>query len=954
MDLDAIFNQVHRTPTAAPQVQQVEVSSSPKTVDLDSIFSAVHGPAPTSGAIQETPSIFKNPIDALTSSDWWLTRPSGEKISLQQAVVGPALSAGNALTGNLLDEGISGVNAAIDTAISDKSFSDAYADRLTQARGLEKNFDQASPVTSIALDVAGMTRLPFISKIGQGATVAQRAVQAGKEGAALGALYGFGGGEGGFTDRAKEAGITGAVGGAAGLVATPLIEGAGALTRSTLDYLAEKGITPQRAQQAMAYLNASERGAIGEGAASGAGGATSFTPEELFVARQLKNTPTARISDAADEMTKAAEMNSPLFLPEALQSPKVNRNARFIANYEPSMEFSQTAIRDRADEAVTRAVNALDTVSPSQDIFENASKMAGAADDIITGAEKARQELVKPLYGKAYELAPEIKSPVLTELLEKDKTIQKAINSVKQTANNVDLPDTSTELLVKARHEVGNMIESAKAQGLGRKVRDLTDTYNRLNGVLRKENPALAAADDAYSAASKEIEALNDTFLSSLRNVSDDKITKVGQVFNLPAKRIEDLRNLFTEKGKLNEWQAGIRAHLQNTVEGTLDGRNFTNKITGNAIQREKLKAALGPSYEKVLKSFDLEDLMFQGKNTYNTGSSSYTNFEEANSASKLGQAVQGALKDPKGFLSSTVQSIFGPGMSDDLAQGVAKIYFDPNTGRGAINKIAPLLDDYARNKSAVEAATKAAEFGVTRGSPGTLNSIFRPQQQAQRQQGPQSQILTPRSAEADLSAAGNQGTIKATPTTYQPQSFGFFPPSSISIQDSYADNPKPSVIDQALSNIGDEMKLQKTAMSTGEQGFELPEALIKSVITQESSGNKKAVSKAGAQGLMQLMPATGREWHKKLGIEEPYDPFNPEQNRVIGTAYLKYLVDMYDGDLELALTAYNQGFGRVNKLLAKNRADSLDGIIDDLGPDGKKYAKMILKRMSKYEQVTA
>jgi hypothetical protein len=943
MDLDAIFNQVHGTPTAAPQVQQVDVSSSSKTVDLDSIFSAVHGPAPTSGAIQETPSIFKNPIDALTSSDWWLTRPSGEKISLQQAIVGPALSAGNALTGNLLDEGISGLNAAIDTATTDKSFSDAYADRLTQARGLEKNFDQASPVASVALDVAGMTQLPFISKIGQGATVAQRALQAGKEGAALGSLYGFGGGEGGFTDRAKNAGITGAVGGAAGLIATPLIEGAGALTRSTLDYLAEKGITPQRAQQAMAYLNASERGAIGEGAASGAGGATSFTPEELFVARQLKNTPTARISDAADEMTKAAEMNSPLFLPEALQSPKVNRNARFIANYEPSMEFSQTAIRDRADEAVTRAVNALDTVSPSQDIFENASKMAGSADDIITGAEKARQELVKPLYGKAYELAPEIKSPVLTELLEKDKTIQKAINSVKQTANNVDLPDTSTELLVKARHEVGNMIESAKAQGLGRKVRDLTDTYNRLNGVLRKENPALAAADDAYSAASKEIEALNDTFLSSLRNVSDDKITKVGQVFNLPAKRIEDLRNLFTEKGKLDEWQAGIRAHLQNTVEGTLDGRNFTNKITGNAIQREKLKAALGPSYEKVLKSFDLEDLMFQGKNTYNTGSTTATNLEEK--ASSLGW-FQAAKDLASGDVSSLGKKLFGEGLSDDVAQGVAKIYFDPNTGRQTISKIQPLIEQYAKNKSLVDLGTTAAEKATTLGAVSGQEVYPNPLQ---------GQSVKPSISPSTLKSLGLIGAAgglsgAATSEAQSPQSSQ----GLIQGNQSSGQPPKSSILNQAISNIGDEMKLQKTAMSTGEQGFELPEALIKSVITQESSGNKKAVSKAGAQGLMQLMPATGREWHKKLGIEEPYDPFNPEQNRVIGTAYLKYLVDMYDGDLELALTAYNQGFGRVNKLLAKNRADSLDGIIDDLGPDGKKYAKMILKRMSKYEQVTA
>jgi soluble lytic murein transglycosylase-like protein len=62
-----------------------------------------------------------------------------------------------------------------------------------------------------------------------------------------------------------------------------------------------------------------------------------------------------------------------------------------------------------------------------------------------------------------------------------------------------------------------------------------------------------------------------------------------------------------------------------------------------------------------------------------------------------------------------------------------------------------------------------------------------------------------------------------------------------------------------------------------------------------------------------------------------------------IGAAYLRYLKDMYHGDIELALTAYNQGYGRVNNLLAKNKANSLRGIIKDLGPDGRAYAHNVL-----------
>jgi soluble lytic murein transglycosylase-like protein len=76
---------------------------------------------------------------------------------------------------------------------------------------------------------------------------------------------------------------------------------------------------------------------------------------------------------------------------------------------------------------------------------------------------------------------------------------------------------------------------------------------------------------------------------------------------------------------------------------------------------------------------------------------------------------------------------------------------------------------------------------------------------------------------------------------------------------------------------------------------------LLRAVIVVESGFNSRAVSKLGAVGLMQLMPATAR----RFGVSDRYDP---TQNVRAGASYLKFLIDRFDHDLKLALAAYNAG----------------------------------------------
>ena len=120
---------------------------------------------------------------------------------------------------------------------------------------------------------------------------------------------------------------------------------------------------------------------------------------------------------------------------------------------------------------------------------------------------------------------------------------------------------------------------------------------------------------------------------------------------------------------------------------------------------------------------------------------------------------------------------------------------------------------------------------------------------------------------------------------------------------------PPPPIVAEIKDVLAEEIPTPlRTLVDTIANNHGIDPALVRAVIKTESNFNRWAVSNKGARGLMQLIPETGR----RFGVQ---DFFDPQQNVEGGVQYLRFLLEKFNGNLDLSLAAYNAGENLVEKL---------------------------------------
>ncbi|SFE73792.1 lytic transglycosylase domain-containing protein [Alteribacillus iranensis] len=150
------------------------------------------------------------------------------------------------------------------------------------------------------------------------------------------------------------------------------------------------------------------------------------------------------------------------------------------------------------------------------------------------------------------------------------------------------------------------------------------------------------------------------------------------------------------------------------------------------------------------------------------------------------------------------------------------------------------------------------------------------------------------------------------TPAAALPTSLFLTPDMASRFYASAASSPRQTTPVHSVSNTNKLASASENAAFSSliertAQRYGVDPKLVQAVIKQESGFNPNAKSHAGAMGLMQLMPGTARH----LNVDDPYDP---AQNIDGGTRYLRDMLKRYDGDVQLALAAYNAGPGNVDR----------------------------------------
>lgn len=165
-------------------------------------------------------------------------------------------------------------------------------------------------------------------------------------------------------------------------------------------------------------------------------------------------------------------------------------------------------------------------------------------------------------------------------------------------------------------------------------------------------------------------------------------------------------------------------------------------------------------------------------------------------------------------------------------------------------------------------------------------------------------------------------------------------------------------MVDDRIASLGNEIMQRQypvkyeSVVEKYAAKYDLDKYLVYAVIRTESKFDQYAVSGSGAYGLMQLQTETASDCAEKLNMDPdlPDDLYDPDINIHIGTYYLSWLLERYDGNISVAVAAYNGGIGNVDEWLENNSYSDGSGGLDNIPfPETAGYVKGVNESYEKY-----
>lgn len=627
----------------------------------------------------------------------------------------PGEAAGRAFTGgmqNILngltlgfgDEGVAGANALIDRA-QGVPLSAAYDQRLADTRAMRNEFRQAAggPL-AIASDVGSSLLMPIKKEL--------FSAHPKKMAALLGGLYGFGESEGTPEDRAL-----GAAGGSVvGAGSTALLQALGAGAKAVLQ--SDLGLKVRdAASKAKEYLSKTllspELGQAGKVTVTGGDAvpalAPDLTPTQVQLLQRAREISPAQMAKAASTLDAAISEQVPMTLVEALANEGTTRQARFLANYEPTMGKVGDFIEQRSAAAPGRISTIADAIAPSKPSFQGGTSLRQGAEKVDRALRAERRAITNPIYEEAFRQKPILTSPEVERLLSHPdivpsvKDAQRVI-AIRKGVGVDEVPANSIEVANEVLAELSSRGKAAKWQVGDKASYNLAEAKDALESAIYKEAPGLKVARDAYGVISKQLkEQVGADAVSMLKNLEIGQMEGAGEkLMSMPAEMLVKVKKAFETQGAEQNLRDGIRAYFTQIIEkqsgGFSNNRNIVSKLLGNTQTVNRLKAVLGADEaDKIIKQLAREETLFKGAQSLNPQSGTAGNLAEANAFEAqpgMTGAILKALMSPRATAQKAIDKFLMRPANEQLAQDMAETYItNPRQGLADLRSILPIQE---------------------------------------------------------------------------------------------------------------------------------------------------------------------------------------------------------------------------------------------------------------------